>query len=197
MQEDDGSCMIGCELCEEWFHKRCVGQIDMDKVFVCNRCTRGDGNLFISQQELSSYQTRTTNWSSLVVRKNYSSYSMLSNRALPKTNHGRTTRLEMQHDVKPWTVACLQKHPLFVLGDSSGAISTYSITSQADFTQGYTIPDFINGDDGQYVGVERKSYTTTGHSYGLSYVYLPPSEDCVISSNWQDGLLIVRIIPQC
>jgi hypothetical protein len=203
MQKDDGTRMICCEICEEWFHSRCVGRCEEEKIFVCNRCTKGDGNIYISEETFkTNYQTPPTKRSHLqinfekinVASTNHSKYRNLYRRILSDTHHCRSVRLEMQEDIKPWTVACLQNNPRFVVGASDGSLGIYAITPEADFIKGHVIPDYLTLDDGHFVGAERISLTTTGHPYGLSYVYIPSSDDCVISSNWVDGTLIVSCL---
>lgn len=59
MKQDDGSPMIGCELCDDWYHFICVGILvtpDEDTDWFCPRCTiRRKKKRPLSQSEIQAH----------------------------------------------------------------------------------------------------------------------------------------------
>lgn len=195
MQTDDGSCMVYCELCEDWFHTRCVGNIKHD-VFLCNRCTKGDGNLYIRNAEYQSKYFRQQPPTSKIIEKESFKFSSTTKkrswyqRVTSQQNHCKYSRLEIIDDMKPWSVVCMESHPKFIVGGSDASLQIYSITPSTTPFQSI-LPDCTQSDSDD-LGAEKIHSLQTGHSFGFSNLILQNDEK-IISSNWVDGTLIVSL----
>lgn len=61
---DDGTWMINCELCEEWYHGRCINLREEDAYnidsYACTSCTnagKGECTLFMNSADVNTGQT--------------------------------------------------------------------------------------------------------------------------------------------
>jgi len=53
---DDGSMMIGCDVCDNWFHPTCLVQVpeSTDDPFVCPLCVESKAEMYLSNRLLGS-----------------------------------------------------------------------------------------------------------------------------------------------